>query len=90
MFVFTLFLLQWGLVQADNPYVADASTLHLWHLDETTGDYLDFNGKAVGNPMNVPLMARYACLRTRHWVGWLQRLPKIPNTRYDWVRILTR
>ena len=24
-------------------------------MDETTGDYLDFNGKAVGNPMNVPL-----------------------------------
>ncbi len=48
-------LIQGGLALAGNPYEPGENVLHLWHLDEASGHYVDDNGKPAGDPMNVPL-----------------------------------
>ena len=50
-----LLLLPRGQAQTGNPYEPQELVLHLWHLDETTGSYMDGNGRPNGDPLNVPL-----------------------------------
>lgn len=52
-----LFLLSTGQASTVNAYKPSELVLHLWHLDETTGNYVDDNGRPDGDPLNVPLTA---------------------------------